>query len=240
MEIQIHFTFWAKKTTQTSWGCRVWREGEEATEDRASGFQKDWEGGFRLEQPGIVWACPGGSAAKNLPAYAEDARCEFIPSVGRSPWRRKWQPTPGFFLGNPTDRGVWRAMYSPWGHKESDTTEQLNTDRNYLIQSFVQKPLQMSESPGLLVFPRQVGMEISPSPSKGTAGHTCLDTGTRCLHLKATGARGWGLGRMELLPQQPPHNRWYTEQTASWVSCSDAVQSEGSGKTLMIRPGVVN
>ena len=27
-------------------------------------------------------------------------------------------------LGNAMDRGAWRAT-SPWGHKESDTTEQL-------------------------------------------------------------------------------------------------------------------
>ena len=27
-------------------------------------------------------------------------------------------------LENPIDRGVWRATVSPWGHKESDTTEQ--------------------------------------------------------------------------------------------------------------------
>ena len=28
-------------------------------------------------------------------------------------------------LENPMDRGAWRAIYSPWGRKESDTTEQL-------------------------------------------------------------------------------------------------------------------
>ena len=31
------------------------------------------------------------------------------PWVGKIPWRRKWQPTPVFFLGNPIDRGVWKA-----------------------------------------------------------------------------------------------------------------------------------
>ena len=25
------------------------------------------------------------------------------------------------------DRGTWRATYSPWGHKELDTTERLST-----------------------------------------------------------------------------------------------------------------
>ena len=26
-------------------------------------------------------------------------------------------------LGNPMDRKAWQATYSPWGRKESDTTE---------------------------------------------------------------------------------------------------------------------
>ena len=29
--------------------------------------------------------------------------------VRKMPWRRKWQPTPVFFLKNPVDRGAWRA-----------------------------------------------------------------------------------------------------------------------------------
>ena len=31
----------------------------------------------------------------------------FDPWVRKIPWRRKWQPTPGFLLGNPMDRGAW-------------------------------------------------------------------------------------------------------------------------------------
>ena len=33
----------------------------------------------------------------------------FDPWVDKIPWRREWQPTPIFLLGNPTDRGAWRA-----------------------------------------------------------------------------------------------------------------------------------
>ena len=42
------------------------------------------------------------------------------PWVGKIPWRRKWQPTtvPGKSHGQKRPAG-----YSPWGHKESDTTE---------------------------------------------------------------------------------------------------------------------
>ena len=40
-------------------------------------------------------------------------------------WRRRWQPIPVFL---PGESHGWRTLvgYSPWGHKESDTTEQLH------------------------------------------------------------------------------------------------------------------
>ena len=44
---------------------------------------------------------------KNLPG--------FDPWVGKIPWRREKLPTPVF----------WPGEFSPWGRKESDTTEQL-------------------------------------------------------------------------------------------------------------------
>jgi len=42
--------------------------------------------------------------------------------VGKILWRRKWQPTPALLPGKSHG---WRNLigYSPWGHKESDTTE---------------------------------------------------------------------------------------------------------------------
>ena len=41
------------------------------------------------------------------------------------PWRRKWQPTPAFLSGESHGQ---RSLvgYSPWGRKESDTTERLH------------------------------------------------------------------------------------------------------------------
>ena len=41
-------------------------------------------------------------------------------------WRRKWQPTPVFLPGKSHGQ---RSLggYSPWGRKESDTTEPLST-----------------------------------------------------------------------------------------------------------------
>ena len=34
------------------------------------------------------------------------------------------------------NRGAWLAAYSPWGCKESDTTEQLSTPQQYRLSSF--------------------------------------------------------------------------------------------------------
>ena len=50
-----------------------------------------------------------------------------IPRSGRFPWRREWLPTLVFL---PREFHEQRSLagYSPWGHKESDTTEPL-TDR---------------------------------------------------------------------------------------------------------------
>ena len=44
--------------------------------------------------------------------------------VRKIPWRRKWQSTPALLPGKFHG---WRSLigYSPWGRKESDTTEQL-------------------------------------------------------------------------------------------------------------------
>ena len=51
-------------------------------------------------------------------------RPEFDSWVGKIPWRRKWQPTPVFL---PWKSHGQRSLvgYSPWGHKELDTTEHI-------------------------------------------------------------------------------------------------------------------
>ena len=48
----------------------------------------------------------------------------FYSWVGKIAWRRKWQPTPVLLPGKSHE---WRSPvgHSPWGNKESDTTEQL-------------------------------------------------------------------------------------------------------------------
>ena len=68
---------------------------------------------------------------KNPLASAGDTRdVGLIPGLGRFAGRRKWQPPPVFLPGEFQGQ---RSMvgYSPWGLKESNTTEQLSTRREY-------------------------------------------------------------------------------------------------------------
>ena len=63
---------------------------------------------------------PGGSDDKESAWNVGD--WGLIPGSGRFPWRRKWQAIPVFLPGGfHGQRSL--AGYSPWGHKESDTTK---------------------------------------------------------------------------------------------------------------------
>ena len=50
---------------------------------------------------------PGGSVVKNLPSSAGDAGS--IPGSGRSPGGGNGNPLQYSCLGNPVERGAWRA-----------------------------------------------------------------------------------------------------------------------------------
>ena len=79
----------------------------------------------------LLWHCPTGASQGaqcwriHLPA--QETQETRVWSLGlKDPWRRKWQPTPVFFLGKSYGQKSL-ARYSPWGHKELDMTEQLST-----------------------------------------------------------------------------------------------------------------
>ena len=60
---------------------------------------------------------------KNLLVNGGDTRdMGSIPGLGRFPGEGNGNPLQYSCLENIMDGGAW---YSPWGHKESDTTEQL-------------------------------------------------------------------------------------------------------------------
>ena len=55
-------------------------------------------------------------------------RHRFDPLMGKIPWRREWPPTPVFLPGESHGQRSL-AGYSPWHHRESDTTWQPNNDK---------------------------------------------------------------------------------------------------------------
>ena len=64
---------------------------------------------------------PGGSVIKNSPARRHK-RYGFDPRIRKIPWRRARQPTLVFLPGESHGQRKL-AGYSPWGCKESNTTE---------------------------------------------------------------------------------------------------------------------
>ena len=66
---------------------------------------------------------PGGPTSKEPAGQCRSLKRDlFDPWVSKIPWRRKWHPTPVFL---PREFHGQRSLagYSPWGHKELDTTE---------------------------------------------------------------------------------------------------------------------
>ena len=66
----------------------------------------------------------GASSEEPACQHRRLKRLRFHPWVGKIPWRRAWQPTP---VSLPGELHGQRSLagYSPWGRKESDTTEAL-------------------------------------------------------------------------------------------------------------------
>ena len=67
-----------------------------------------------------VYRLPRWLSYKGIIVYAGELG--LIPGPGRFPWKRKWQPIPVFLLRESHGQRTL-AGYSPWGRKESDTTE---------------------------------------------------------------------------------------------------------------------
>ena len=67
---------------------------------------------------------PGGSDGKEPACNSGDLGS--IPGLGRTLGEGKGSPFQYSYLENSLDWGTKRNAYSPWGHKESDTTDQLS------------------------------------------------------------------------------------------------------------------
>ena len=71
----------------------------------------------------LIRLFPGGSVGKEIRLQCfRHRRRMFDPWVWKIPWRRAWQPTLVFLPGESYGQRSLTG-YSPWGHRESDTTE---------------------------------------------------------------------------------------------------------------------
>ena len=92
---------------------------------------------INLPSPRERLSFTGGSDGKESDCNAGEQ--SLSPGLGRSPRGEKRQPTPVFLPGK--FYGQRRlAGYSPWGHKELDTTEQL-THKGPLQYSCLENPM---------------------------------------------------------------------------------------------------
>ena len=92
----------------------------------------------------FITCFPGGTSGKE--SSCQCRKCRFEPWVWKIPWSRKWHPTPVFLPGKP--HGHRNLVgYSSWGHKESDTTEQLSTilHRNEMVSKLESEDINMNK-----------------------------------------------------------------------------------------------
>ena len=85
-----------------------------------------------MYDPMILLGFPGGSDGKGSTCNVGDPGS--IPGLGRSPGGEHGNPLK-YSLENPHGQRSL-AGYSPWGHKESDTTEQLSTAQHMILLPF--------------------------------------------------------------------------------------------------------
>ena len=104
---------------------------------------------------------------KNLPTMWVDP--------GSIPWRREWQPAPVFLPGKLHGQ---RSLggYSPWGHKESDTTERLTLFMSSQSFFFFFNLPKLSRSPGMNTLASFQGFVIfwAIEPYDQARTHLCL------------------------------------------------------------------
>ena len=103
------------------WEAMFWMECFESSIDSSCGLA--WRASISFY--GIM---ESGSVVKNLPANAwASGAMGLIPGLGRSPGGGNGSPFQYSCLGNPMDRGAWRATVH--GIAESDATEHAYTGR---------------------------------------------------------------------------------------------------------------
>ena len=95
-----------------------------------------------------------GNAEEGLPWWlsGKESACQcgrsgFNPCIGKSPWRRKWQPTPVFLPGKSHGKRSL-VSYSPWGCKRIGHSLFLVTKQQQqsMVNMDEQSPLQNADA----------------------------------------------------------------------------------------------
>ena len=77
-----------------------------------------------------ITVCPGGTSGKESTCQSvKHKRLRLNPWVRKIPWERKWKSTP-LFLPGKSHRQRSLESYGPWGCKQLDMTECLNTSEH--------------------------------------------------------------------------------------------------------------
>ena len=123
----------AGKCAQTSLSCNPWvgRWGLEGCSHTCRIFASPTLGHLGASQ-GHSWTLKGflgGTSGIESACQWSGLRCRFDPRVGEIPWRRAWEPTLVFLLGQRSLVGD-----SPWGRKELDMSDGLTFSFTYLFQ----------------------------------------------------------------------------------------------------------
>ena len=122
-------------------------------------------------------------------------RCVFSPWVRKIPWRRPWQPIPVFLPGESYGQRSL-AGYSPWGRKESETTERLNNNNPRGWCCFP-GGLRISDYTQTVVQRQEVHLELGDTrsclvaQSWGNAGRWFQTTARLALFPNEGATQGW-------------------------------------------------
>ena len=113
----------APRSSTLAWKIPWMEEPDRLQSMGSQRVRHDWATSFHfgaIMRP--LWGFPHSSVGKESSCNAGDPG---LIRVRKIPWRRKWQSTPALLPGKSHG---WRSLigYSPWGHKESDTTEWLH------------------------------------------------------------------------------------------------------------------
>ena len=101
---------------------------------------------FDYSSPSLSWTFQVALMVRNPPATAgRHKRFRFDPWVGKIPWRWESQPSPVFLPGE-SHRQRSLVGYSPWDHKELDTTERLTHTHMFVPYSMLFYSVSNDES----------------------------------------------------------------------------------------------